>query len=200
MTTTSRILTGTAALLLIILFAVPLWHIRLQAPQYPEGLGLQIRVGTVTGANPNDLDNINELNHYIGMKRIDPSAIPVLAAMPWAVGVLAAAGLLVALVGRRRLLELWFVGFCVVALVGLGELWWWEYDYGHHIDVAHAIIKVPGMTYQPPFIGSKQLLNFTATSWPALGGWIAALALALALCAIVGARQGRRFGFRAGHA
>ena len=125
MTTTSRILTGTAALLLIILFAVPLWHIRLQAPQYPEGLGLQIRVGTVTGANPNDLDNINELNHYIGMKRIDPSAIPVLAAMPWAVGVLAAAGLLVALFGRRRLLELWFVGFCAVALSGLGELWWW---------------------------------------------------------------------------
>jgi copper chaperone NosL len=36
----------------------------------------------------------------------------------------------------------------------------------------HASIKIPGMTYQPPLIGSKQLLNFTATSMPDIGGWV----------------------------
>ena len=28
------------------------------------------------------------------------------------------------------------------------------------------------MTYQPPLIGGKQLLNFHAASWPASGGWV----------------------------
>ena len=39
------------------------------------------------------------------------------------------------------------------------------------------------MTYQPPLIGSKQLLNFHATTWPAsaAGSLIAAVALAVVL-------------------
>jgi copper chaperone NosL len=53
--------------------------------------------------------------------------------------------------------------------VGLWDFWRWEYDYGHNLDMEKAIIIVPDMTYQPPLIGSKQLLNFTATAWPGLG-------------------------------
>ena len=67
MTRMSRVLTGVAALLLLVLFVTPLWRIDLLAPQYPEGLGMLIRVNTVTGVKPNDLENINGLNHYIGM-------------------------------------------------------------------------------------------------------------------------------------
>ena len=37
-----------------------------------------IRINTVTGIKPNDLANINGLNHYIGMKAIEPDAIPEL--------------------------------------------------------------------------------------------------------------------------
>jgi hypothetical protein len=65
------------------------------------------------------------------------------------------------------------------------DFWKWEYTYGHDLDFAHAIIKVPGMTYQPPLIGSKQLLNFTATSWPASGTFVLALAFVLGVCALV---------------
>ena len=52
-------------------------------------------------------------------------------------------------------------------MAGLIDFWKWEYDYGHDLDTVNAIIKIPGMSYQPPVIGSRQLLNFTATSWPA---------------------------------
>ena len=183
MTTMSRVLTGVAAALLLVLFVTPLWRIDLLAPQYPEGLGMLIRVNTVTGVKPNDLENINGLNHYIGMKRIEPDAIPVLRVMPWVVGALAATGLLVALVGRRRLLVGWALLLVAAGAVGLAEFWWWQYDYGHHL-APDAIIKVPGMTYQPPFIGSKQLLNFTATSWPSVGGWAAFAAFALLAAAL----------------
>jgi len=73
---------------MLVLFFVPLWRIQLQAPQYPEGLGMLIRVNTITGIAPTDLNNINGLNHYIGMKAIEPAAIPVLRYMPWVVGAL----------------------------------------------------------------------------------------------------------------
>ncbi len=83
----------------------------------------------------------------------------------------------------------WLVSFGVLGVIGLWDFWHWERDYGHNLDFQHAIIKVPGMTYQPPLIGSKQLLNFTATSWPATGSILLGVAFGLGLAAIiVGAR------------
>jgi len=77
------------------------------------------------------------------------------------------------------------VSFSVLGVVGLWDFWRWERDYGHNLDFQHAIIKVPGMTYQPPLIGSKQLLNFTATSWPATGSILLGVAFVLGLVAIM---------------
>ena len=189
MTKLSRILLAIASVLLLGAFVLPLWRIDLAAPQYPEGLGMLIRINTVSGITPNDLANINGLNHYIGMKPIEPDAIPELRIMPWIVASLAAFGLLVAALGARRLLYGWLGGFVTLAAVGLIDFWRWEYDYGHNIDFEHAIIKVPGMTYQPPLIGTKQLLNFTASSWPALGAVCLGVAFALGIAALVVARR-----------
>ena len=162
-------LTAIAAALLLTLYVVPLWRISLKAPQYPEGLGMKITVNAVTGAKDHDLQNINGLNHYIGMKVIDGAAIPVLRVMPWVVAGLIVLGLIAAAGGRRRLLYTWMGAFVAAGAAGMAVFWWWEYDYGHNLDMAHAIIKIPGMTYQPPLIGSKQLLNFTAISTARLG-------------------------------
>jgi copper chaperone NosL len=184
MTRTSRIVVALASLLLLAVYVAPLWRIELLAPQYPEGLGLRIWVNQITGLKPNDLNSINGLNHYIGMRAIDPAAIPELRFMPQLLAAAVAAGLVVALVGRRWLLYAWAALFTLGAAVGLGDFWKWGYEYGHQLD-PHAAIKVPGMSYQPPIIGSKQLLNFHATSWPDVGGWIAIAALALVLGAAV---------------
>lgn len=184
MTRLSRLLVGAAALLLLAVYAFPLWHVRLVAPQYPEGLGMYIHVNTVRGATETDLDNINNLNHYIGMHRIEPDAIPELRYMPWIVGALIVGGVLVALAGKRKPLYAWLGAFFALGVVGLADFWRWEYDYGHNLDDATAIIKIPGMSYQPPLIGSKQLLNFTATSWPAAAGIAVGIAFLLAACAL----------------
>ncbi|MGZ8378751.1 MAG: hypothetical protein ACXW0Z_16100, partial [Gemmatirosa sp.] len=58
----SRLLTALAAVLLLGTFVFPLWRIELEAPQYPEGIGMLIRINTVDGIKPNDLQNINGLN------------------------------------------------------------------------------------------------------------------------------------------
>ncbi len=181
---TARILVAVAALLMSAGFVLPLWRVDLIAPQYPEGLGMLIRVNTVVGVKEQDLNSINNLNHYIGMKRIEPDAIPELKYMPAILGTLVVTALLVALIGRRRVLYGWAVAFSAVLVAGLYDYWKWGYEYGHDLDVDTAIIKIPDMTYQPPLIGSKQLLNFVATSWPASGGWLLVLASMLVAVAV----------------
>jgi len=181
----SRGLTAIASLLLVGLFLVPLWRVQLVAPQYPEGLGMRIGINYITGATPTDLRNINGLNHYVGMKHITPDAIPELRYMPWIVGGLILCGLTAAIVGRRKALTIWLGAFLLAGVAGLVDFWRWEYDYGHNIDFEHAIIKIPGMNYQPPLLGVKQLLNFTAVSWPDVGAWIALAAFGIGALALV---------------
>jgi len=185
-----RILLASAALLLGVMYAAPLWSIHLIAPQYPEGLGLLIRLNTITGVKEHDLESINGLNHYIGMRPILPSAIPELRYMPWIVAVLIVAGLLASVVGRRRLLVAWVVAVAATSVAGMYDFWRWGYDYGHNLDANQAIIVVPGMSYQPPLIGSKQLLNFHATSMPHLGAIAGGLAFLLGVVAIYLAYRG----------
>lgn len=197
MTTRARILLALASLLLIIAFVLPLWAVYLQAPQYPEGLGMLIRINDIAGLKPNDLASINNLNHYIGMKRIEPASIPELRIMPFVVAGLMALGFATALAGRQRLARTWVGLFMVTAVVGLVDFYRWEYDYGHDLDMENAIIKVPGMNYQPPLIGSKQLLNFRATSLPAAGGYVLIASLGLGVLAVLVDRRKREPEFSA---
>lgn len=180
----SRLLVAIASLLSLGAYFLPLWEIELQAPQYPEGLGMQIWVNTIKGVKPNDLDSINNLNHYIGMRKIEPQSIPELKFMPWILATLVGLGLVAAWSGQRGLVRAWLVAFLVLAALGLADFWKWGYDYGHNLDVENAIIKVPGMTYQPPLIGSKQLLNFRATSLPGAGAILMVTSVMLGFVAL----------------
>jgi copper chaperone NosL len=179
MTKGSRILVLVAALALGLVYVLPVWRISLEAPQYPEGLGMVIQIDDIVGEKPHDLNNINNLNHYIGMKRIVPESIPELVFMPMILGGLILLGVAAAVLGRRWFLYGWIALFVAVSVVGLADFWKWEYDYGHNLDQETAAIQIPGMSYQPPLIGSRQILNFTAHSWPGSGGWIAILAAML---------------------
>lgn len=169
---------ATAALLLGV-FVFPLWVINLQAPQYPQGLGIHIWINRIDGAAPHDLQNINGLNHYIGMQAIEPGEIPELRYMQYfAMGLAALAGA-VALVRRRWALITWVVLAIALSGLGLYDFYQWEYNYGHNLN-PDAAIKIEGMSYQPPMFGTKQLLNFHTTAWPGIGGILAMLGVALA--------------------
>jgi copper chaperone NosL len=155
------------SLILIAGYFLPLWEISLEAPQYPEGLGMNIWINKITG----DLQTINGLNHYIGMKNIEPDSIKELTIMPYVLGGLIAFGLITGFTGKRKLLIIWVILFVVAGIAGAYDFYMWEYDYGHNLN-PDAAIKIPGMSYQPPLFGTKELLNFVATSLPAPGGWI----------------------------
>jgi copper chaperone NosL len=184
MTRVSTIIVWIAVVLFLGAYVFPLWSISLSAPQYPEGMGMNIWVAKITGRNQHDLQNINQLNHYIGMKEIHAESIPELVYMKYIVGGLMLLGVLAGVTRKRRMLVLWVVASATVAVVGLVDFYRWAYDYGHNLD-PDAPIKVPGMTYQPPLFGSKQLLNITATSYPAMGGLLLMLGVALGMAVLV---------------
>lgn len=180
----SKIIVASASLLLILTFFFPLWYINLEAPQYPEGIGLEIWINQITGQKPNDLTNINGLNHYIGMKTIVPDAIPELKIMPFIIIFMILFGLITAFIEKRFLIYGWIALFVILAAVGLYDFYMWEYDYGHNLN-PHAAIKIPGMAYQPPLIGSKMLLNFNAISMPDISFYILVIAVGLAIIALI---------------
>lgn len=163
---------NSAILLLcsIALFAViflPIWRIELDAAQYPEGLVLQIYSYKLAGK----VDIINGLNHYIGMKTLHAKDFIEFTILPYLIGAYAIFFALVAIRKHPRLLYLLLAAFILFGIVAMVDFWLWEYNYGHNLD-PNAPIKVPGMAYQPPLIGYKQLLNFGAYSIPDIGGWI----------------------------
>ncbi len=163
----SRALIAIAALAIGALLVVPIWRIDLQAPQYPEGLYLQIFHDRFEG----DVRNINGLNHYIGMATIENAMFPEFAIMRYAFYLLIGWGLAAAAIGRRAALFTWLMALYAYVIWAMWDMYAWGYKYGHDLD-PHAAIKVEGMAYQPPLFGHKQLLNFDAWSLPDTGGWV----------------------------
>lgn len=159
-----------ASVLMVAVYFLPFWQILMWAPQYPEWLSMQIWLTKITG----DVDIINGLNHYIGMKEIDAAMFPEFAIMPWILGGLIVFGVISAVVGRRYMVLIFLLLLIGAGIAGLVDFYLWGYDYGHNLD-PHAAIKVPGMAYQPPLIGTKELLNFVAYSAPDWGGWLLAI-------------------------
>jgi copper chaperone NosL len=176
----SRVLLAVCAVALTAVLFVPLWKIDLIAPQYPEGLSLLIYPNKLAG----NVDIINGLNHYIGMKTLHTSDFIEFTILPWLIGLYALLFLTAAIAGRKKVLYTVFILFLVFGIIAMVDFYKWEYNYGHNLN-PDAAIQVPGMSYQPPLIGYKQLLNFSAYSFPHTGGWIFIGVGALALLCVV---------------
>ena len=165
----SRIVLAALVLPLLLAFVEPLWKISMVAPQYPDGLYMEIYPHRVDGGhNAHDITEINELNHYIGMRPIDRAALTDLDWIPFAIGLLALLTLRCAAIGNvRGLVDLtvisgYVAGFAFARFVY--RLWY----FGHSMS-PDAPIKLPEFT--PAIIGKKQVANFAVESWPQLGAY-----------------------------
>lgn len=165
-----RILMIAAVILLGGIFLFPLWQINLQAAQFPGGLDLNIWINRLSGAEGDDsiIQNINILNHYIGMQVIEPDSIPELKYFSYVAYAMMALGLVMAIINKKWGYGLWFVIMAILSVLAVYDFYLWLYDYGHNLDPA-APIKLEGMTYMPPLFGEKDLLNFYVKSYPQLG-------------------------------
>jgi len=165
--------------LLLGLFIFPLWSITLEAPQYPNGIGMYIHLDGLEGHEKHDIQNIDGLNHYIGMRKLPKKdEMWEFSVFPLVVGGMAILGILVGLLGFiKKISYKWFLGWLVLMLVlgvlGMIDFNAWMTDYGTNLD-PKAIMKMTDeagnpLSYKPPLFGSKDILNFTAHSYPALG-------------------------------
>ncbi len=166
------------------LFLFPLWQITLEAAQFPGGLRLNIWIARFSGDDGTDsiIQNINILNHYIGMQYIEPDFIPELVYFPYVVYGMMALGVGTVLLNKTWGYATWLVIMVVLAILGVYDFYLWMYDYGHNLD-PNAPIKVPGMIYMPPLIGEKDLLNFYVKSYPRMGTIFMTLSILLAALA-----------------
>ena len=186
-----------AASLLGSLFFLPMWNITLEAPQYPEPIGMNIFINKFEGAHENDIKNINIMNHYVGMKEI-PEVIPEFELFPLFVGGLILFGLIAAFIGNKQLYLTWTIVTVILGSIAFYDFYLWEYDYGHNLK-ENAAIKFTDaqgepMAYQPPLIGNKVILNFRALSWPRAGAYLMFLGLGLSVWAFVSEKKKQSLG------
>jgi hypothetical protein len=160
-----RIVLGLAAAVLVVLaWRLPIWEARLTAPQYPQGLSLTASATGVTG----DIDEVNDLNHYVGMKAFETSDAPEMALWTPVIGLgLACVALAVTMphhpIGRLAKLGLW-----MIPIGALLDVQYRLYQYGHGVQHDAPIRLDP---FTPLVIGPTKVLNFTTWAYPGVAIW-----------------------------
>lgn len=176
-----RVALALLVVLLLASFVLPLWKISMEAPQYPEGLSMEIYPHTIVGGHDGaDIREINILNHYIGMRKIDRADLNDLDWLPFAIGGLTIFTLRVAAIGEFRSLIDLLVLTGYVCIFSFARFVYKLYTYGHNLD-PNAPVKVQGFT--PALFGTRQIANFTTHSFPQLGAVCIAL-FVLSLAAV----------------
>lgn len=179
----ARFLVLGAGVLLVIACAFPLWRITMFANQFPEGLRLSIySYKLVGGAGGADLEGINILNHYIGMKDITAADFVEMRFIPFALGVFFLLALRTGVFARVRDLVDLTVLLLYFSVFSFGVFWYRMYTYGHQLN-PEAPIKVAPFT--PPLFGHQHLANFEIYSYPGLGTFLL-LGAGLVLLGVVG--------------
>lgn len=177
-----RILMIAGALSLLMLFVFPMWKIVLYAPQYPDGVEMHIWINKIDGTSPGTLQNVNILNHYVGMQYIEPDSIPELQYFQYVILVMVLLGLIAAAIDQKKIFLAWTIILVILCVLGMYDFYLWEYDYGHNLS-DKAPIKIPEASFQPPLIGKKMILNFTAVSLPHIAGYFVGLSMLLGYAA-----------------
>lgn len=178
----SRLLVLAAGVILVLAAFQPLWRIRLVAPQYQEGLELHIFAHKLVGGNGGqDLHEINNLNHYIGMRAIEQSDFVEMKWVPFALGVFVLLAIRAALIGRMISLIDLTVLFMYFGLFSLGNFAYRLYSYGHELDPRAPMTIEP---FTPVVFGTQKIANFVQSSYPQTGGWLLALYPAFLIAAI----------------
>lgn len=163
----ARVLLILAAASLVASLFLPLWQIRLVAPQYQEGLSLHIYAyKLIAGNNGQDLHEINNLNHYIGMKPIEEADFIEMRWVPFALGVFVLLGLRAAAIGIMRGVVDLLVLFLYFTAFSFGSFYYRLYTYGHQLDPRAPMTIEP---FTPVLVGRQQIANFEQSSYPDLG-------------------------------
>jgi hypothetical protein len=177
-----RVLLLLAVLLLIPTYLLPLWRMTMFAPQYPQGLRLDIYSYKLDGGNRGqDVKEINVLNHYIGMKDLDAADFTEFKWIPFIVGGLGLLFLRAAAHGKMAHLVDVTVLFGYFSFYSLWSFAYKMWSYGHNLDPTAPVTVDP---FMPPLFGHKTLANFEVYSYPAAGSYALGLVAVVLIAAV----------------
>lgn len=167
-----------AALALLVALVQPVWRMTLYAPQYPKGLQVRAYVDRLTG----DVEEIDRLNHYIGMRPLNDAAKLEREVGGWAIG-----GLALLLASAVFVHTKWVVLLTLPAFsfpfVFLADLHYWLRTFGTHLD-PKAPLSSSIKPFVPPVLGEGWVGQFRTVALPDVGLWCALFASALIVVAL----------------
>ncbi len=151
---------GGAVLLLLISIFLPYWSLTLHAPQYPGGLEVKLYVNHVTG----DVDEIDGLNHYIGMRSLKEAA-PLERTLSIVI-ILGIALLSIAAIYIHSPVAIFFsLPAFLFPAIFLGDLYFWLWNFGTHLD-PKAPLSSSVKPFVPPLLGEGVVGQFkTVAVW-----------------------------------
>ena len=164
-----------AAVLLIISVLQPWWQLKLNAPQYPNGLYVVAYVNQMTG----DVSEIDGLNHYIGMRPLREAAqfeqsISVIGIIAIAMLILAAAFV------HSKWAALLALPALLLPVFFLADLQFWLANFGMNLD-PNAALSSSIKPFIPPVLWKGTIAQFSTVPRLLTGFWLAVTASGLIL-------------------
>ena len=173
-----NILLGVAAVLLLVSVFVPYWKMTLHAPQYPQGLSVEVYVNRMTG----DVAEIDGLNHYIGMRPLGEAA-----QLERAVSFVAVGALVLLVLAAIFVHSPWALLLALPAIlwpfIFIGDMYYWMRNFGMNLDPT-APLSSSIDPFVPPILGSGMVGQFETVATFEIGLWLAFLAVALILAGL----------------
>ena len=177
-----RLLLTLAAPLVLVVNLLPLWNLTMFAPQYPNGLRLDIYSHTLApGHDGEDIQEINLLNHYIGMHDLAAEDFTEFKWMPFVLGGLSLLFLRAVILGTVKELVDATVLFMYFGAFSIWTFGYKLYRYGHDLSPMAAVKVKP---FMPPLFGYQQIANFEVYSYPKAGSYLLGGAVLLLLAAL----------------
>lgn len=166
---------AAAAILLVISILQPYWQLTLHAPQYPKGLTVTAYVNRLEG----DVQEIDGLNHYIGMRPLNEAATFERTISIYGIVVLALLIVTAVYVHNR-----WAAFLALPALlmpaIFLLDLQYWLANFGQNLD-PKAPLSSSIKPFVPPVLGEGKIAQFSTVAEPGTGLWLAVAASVLIL-------------------
>lgn len=177
------LLIGAAVVMLLVSVFLPYWELTMMAPQYPQGLKTVMYVNRVTG----DVEEIDHLNHYIGMRPLEEAASLERASSVMVIVALSLLTLTTIFVHSPMAL------FCAVPavvypVIFLADLYFWMRNFGLNLD-PKAPLSSAVKPFVPPILGTGSVGQFKTTATWEIG---LILAFVASLLVLVGLYYHRR--------
>lgn len=180
---TPTILLALASLLLLVSLFLPYWKMTLLAPQYPGGLTVEVYVNRMTG----DVNEIDGLNHYIGMRPLEEAAQLERSVSMVAITILAMLLLAAAFV-HSKWAALLALPTILMPYVFLADMYFWMRHFGMNLD-PRAPLSGAIKPFVPPIFGEGMVAQFRTIASFEIGIYLAILAGVLAVAGLYTQRK-----------